>query len=102
MEKSGSELHLIEKGRPGGGTDPENENLSDLEVEASIAADRILQLVGTEIMMPGWGAYRKAEYRIWWFCSEAPGQGNRVSGGICRPWIPAYADINTGYLRPWK
>lgn len=100
MENSEVELHLIEKkADPEEELDPENENLSDLEVEASVAADRILQLVGTEIYDAGLGAYRKAEYRDMVVLLRSTRDRATVFQEVfAARGIPVYADINTGYF----
>ncbi|HHT64692.1 MAG: helicase-exonuclease AddAB subunit AddA [Caldicoprobacterales bacterium] len=98
-QESELEFHLIEKTADEEEMDAETENLSDLEVEASIAAQRIQQLVGTEIYDAKQGAYRKADYRDMVVLLRSTKNRATVFQEVFAAWgIPVYADINTGYF----
>lgn len=95
------ELHLIEKelDEEEQADDPEAENLSDLEVEASIAVQRIQQLIGTEIYDAKRNAYRKVDYRdIVVLLRSTKNRATVYQEVFASQGIPVYADVNTGYF----
>ncbi len=94
------ELHLVEKKADiKEDLDEEIENLTDIEVEASIAAERIQQLAGTEIYDSKTGRYRKAEYRdMVVLLRTTRGWATVFQDVFARKGIPVYADVDTGYF----
>jgi ATP-dependent helicase/nuclease subunit A len=94
------ELHLVEKAvKEDEELDPDMEDLSDIEVEAMIAAQRIQKLIGTEIYDAKLEAYRKVDYRdIVVLLRSTKGWATVFQEVFAAKGIPVYADINTGYF----
>lgn len=94
------ELHLIEKALDDDEElDPEIEDLSDVEVEAAIAADRIQKLIGTELYDAKKEEYRKVDYSdIVLLLRSTKMQAPVYQEVFTARGIPVYADSNTGYF----
>jgi ATP-dependent helicase/nuclease subunit A len=95
-----AELHLVEKiVNEEEELDPDTEDLSDIEVEAMIAAQRVQELVGTEIYDARLEAYRKVDYRdIVILLRSTKGWAPVFQETFAAKGIPVYADVNTGYF----
>jgi ATP-dependent helicase/nuclease subunit A len=98
-----TELHLVEKAEAGKeDPDPDTESLSDIEVEAGIAAQRVQSLVGTELPVPGekgGQGVRTVDYRdIVVLMRSTVGWAAVFQEVFAAAGIPVYADVNTGYF----
>ena len=96
------ELHLVEKAEAKQeDPDPDTESLSDIEVEAGIAAQRVQSLVGTELPVSGGknGEVRRVDYRdIVVLMRSTVGWASVFQEVFAAAGIPVYADVNTGYF----
>ncbi len=100
IENQNIELHLVEKVvDEDEELDPDIEDLSDVEVEATIAADRIQKLIGTEIYDAKKEEYRKLDYSdIVVLLRSTKMQAPVYQEVFTAKGIPVYADSNTGYF----
>ncbi len=100
IENQQIELHLVEKiVDEEEELDPDIEDLSDVEVEAAIAADRIQRLIGTEIYDAKKEEYRKIDYSdIVVLLRSTKMQAPVYQEVFTAKGIPVYADSNTGYF----
>lgn len=97
------ELHLVEKAEAAKeDPDPDTESLSDIEVEAGVAAQRIRSLVGTDLPAPGeqgGQGVRTVDYRdIVVLMRSTVGWASVFQEVFAAAGIPVYADVNTGYF----
>ncbi|NLC43360.1 MAG: helicase-exonuclease AddAB subunit AddA, partial [Clostridiales bacterium] len=100
IENQSIELHLVEKTiDEDEELDADIEDLSDVEVEATIAADRIQKLIGTEIYDAKKEKYRKVDYSdIVVLLRSTKMQAPVYQEVFTAKGIPVYADSNTGYF----
>ncbi len=93
------ELNLIEKGEGPGDIEPELEELDDIEVEASIVAQRIKDLLHTRIYDNRESKYRPVEYKdIVVLLRSTKNWAPVFLETFTAAGIPGYADVNTGYF----
>lgn len=94
------ELHLVEKvANEEAELESDIEDMSDVEVEAMVAAQRINELLQSEIYDTKLEAYRKLEYRdMVILMRSTKGWVPVFQEVLAAKGIPVYADVNSGYF----